>query len=75
MQVLPPSADALLLPDLRLELGVADGETKALLESVRSGAARFHDDDARLTLARAELRYGDRDRAAEWLNELVGRDP
>jgi hypothetical protein len=75
VQVLPPSADALLLPDLRLELGVADGETKALLETVRSGAARFHDDDAQLTLARAEARYGDHDRAARLLDELMAKDP
>jgi hypothetical protein len=75
VRVLAPSADALLLADLRLDLGVPEGERKALLETVRSAAARFQDDHARLTLARAEARYGDRDRAVELLNGLLEKDP
>ena len=75
VRVLPPSADAVLLADLRMDVGVPDKETSELLATLRSSAARFRDEDARLALARAEMRYGDRDRALSSLNELLEKDP
>jgi len=72
---LPPSADALLLSDLRMDLGISDEETQKLLEDIRVKARRFADEDARLTLARAEARYGEAGRAVELLRTLADQDP
>lgn len=58
---LSPSADALLLEGQRLKSGVKAEERAELLALVRDRAARFPGDRlADLTLARAEITYGDR---------------
>jgi hypothetical protein len=72
---LAPSSDQLLLQDLRIDLGMSDDEGKKALQSIRSKANTLQDDDARLILARAEARYGDRARAVELLQALVAKDP
>jgi hypothetical protein len=58
-----------------MDLGMSDDEGKKVLQTIRSKADKFQDDGARLTLARAEARYGDRVRAAELLQALVSKDP
>lgn len=61
LTVLPPSADALLLEGQRLKSGVPKAEQAAFLQLIRDRAARFPDDRlAQLTLARAEVTFGDR---------------
>lgn len=58
---LPPSADALLLEGQRLKSGVPAADQPAFLEEIRAKAARFPGDRlAELTLARAEITFGDR---------------
>jgi tetratricopeptide (TPR) repeat protein len=69
-------AGDLLLADVRMEVGVVEQDRKQFLENVRERSAEFpDDDDAQLVLARAEMRYGDRDRARTLLEALVKKDP
>ena len=65
---LPPAADALLLPGVRLGMLAFDGSARAatgdnadLLAAIRKGAARYPDDRfAQDVLAEAEVKLGDR---------------
>lgn len=58
---LPPSADALLLEAQWLKSGVPQKDRAEFLQMVRQRAARFPNDRfADLTLARAEITFGDR---------------
>jgi hypothetical protein len=58
---LPASADALLLEGQRLKSGVPAADQPAFLREIRDKAARFPGDRlAELTLARAEITFGDR---------------
>lgn len=73
---LPPSADAVLLENQRLKLGVAKADQLKMLETVRAAAARYPDDRfAKLVRARAETLFGDRALGEASLNELLAADP
>ena len=73
---LAPSADALLLENQRLKMGVPTGERPALLALIRERAARYPGDRlAELTLARAENDLGDRSRAQALLRTRIAADP
>ncbi len=73
---LPPSADEFLLAQASLELGLPVQYRKKALETVRADAAKFPDDPLALrTLAMAELRYGDSDRAIAILDPLLAANP
>lgn len=73
---LPPSADALILENQRLKMGVPASERAALLAQIRDRAARFSGDRlAELTLARAENDYGDRTKAQALLRGRIAADP
>lgn len=72
---LPPSADALLLEAQRLKSGVPKAEQPAFLQLIRERAARFPDDRlAVLTLARAEITFGDRAAGEALLTRRIGVD-
>ncbi len=61
LSTLPASADDLLLENQRLKSGVTVGEQAEFLKLIRTRAARFPGDRlADLTLARAEISFGDR---------------
>jgi thioredoxin-like negative regulator of GroEL len=73
---LPPSVDALLIIDLRTELGVADAERDKLLRAARTTSARFPNDPyAQVVLAAAEARYGEPGHALERLQAVLDKDP
>lgn len=73
---LPPSADALILENQRLKIGVPTADRPALLAQIRERAARFPGDRlAELTLARAENDYGDRIKAQAILRGRIAADP
>jgi len=73
---LPLSADALLLDYQRLKLGVGKDERPAVLQSIRTAAARYPDDRfARLVRAQAETQFGDRATGEAILNALLAADP
>lgn len=58
---LPPSADDLLLENQKLMNGLREEERKPLLDLIRQRAAKYPGDRlAQITLARAEVFYGDR---------------
>lgn len=73
---LPSSADDLLLLSLRLKVGVEEDQRNETAEVVRRVAARHPDDSfARLTLAHAELHFGDPAIGADLLEALVVDEP
>ena len=74
---LPPSADRLLLLRARLIAGsVLPAEAPALVSQVRAAAAAFPDDALALrTLARAEVFFGDPDKADAPLDRLLAAHP
>lgn len=73
---LPASADGLLLESQRMKIGVADADQPAFLAAVRKAAAKAGDDRfAKVVLARAETRYGDRALGEGMLNALLAADP
>jgi len=72
---LPPSADALLLEAQRLKSGVPASERPAFLAEIRERAARFPGDRlADLTLARAEITFGDRSAGEAILTRRIATD-
>lgn len=74
--VLPPSADALLLEAQRLKSGVPAAEQAGFLALIRERAARFPDDAlAQLTLARAEISFGDRAAGEAVLTRRLAANP
>lgn len=75
VRTLPDSADALLLHDIRLDIGIDDKDAAAELASVRTLAARYPKDPfALLTLARAEATIGDHAQARSLLEGLVAAE-
>jgi tetratricopeptide (TPR) repeat protein len=73
---LPPSADDLLLPQAAMRIGVRKEKGQALLNQVRTGAAKYGEDPlARKTLARAELLFGDHDAARALLDKQIAATP
>lgn len=75
LSALPPSADALLLESQRLKSGVAAADRPAFLKLIRERAARFPDDRlAQLTLARAEITFGDRASGEAILTRRIAAD-
>lgn len=72
---LPPSADALLLESLRMTRGLYEPEQKDFVAAVRAAAARYPGDRfAALTLARAEVEYGDQAAGDAVLDGLIAAD-
>lgn len=75
LTTLPPSADALLLENQRLKSGVSKVEQPEFLRLIRERAARFPDDRlAQLTLARAEITFGDRAAGEALLTRRIEAD-
>lgn len=75
LTTLPPSADALLLENQRLKSGVPRADQPAFLQLIRERAARFPDDRlAQLTLARAEVTFGDRPAGEALLTRRIEAD-
>lgn len=75
LTTLPPSADALLLENQRLKSGVPKADQPAFLQLIRERAARFPDDRlAQLTLARAEVTFGDRPAGEALLTRRIEAD-
>lgn len=73
--VLPPSADDLLLEGQRLKSGVLAAERPAFLGQIRERAARYPGDRlADLTLARAEITFGDRAAGEAILTRRIATD-
>jgi hypothetical protein len=69
-------ADALLIPAAQLDIGVDPDKAPALLERIRRIAARYPDDwSAKVVLATAELRLGDRVQARTLIDSLVAEKP
>jgi len=69
---LTPSADALLLESLHMSRGLYDREEKDFVALVRTAAARYPGDRfAELTLAEAEVKYGDRAAGDVILDRLI----
>jgi Flp pilus assembly protein TadD len=69
-------ADALLIPAAQLDIGVDPDKAPALLERIRRIAARYPDDwSAKVVLATAELRLGDRVQARALIDSLVAEKP
>lgn len=76
VSTLPPSADALLLEAQRLKSGVPAVDQPAFLQLIRDRAGRFPDDRlAQLTLARAEVTFGDRAAGEAILTRRIANDP
>ncbi len=73
---LSAAADALILENQRLKMGVPTSERPALLALIRERAGRFPGDRlAALTLARAENDFGDRSKAQALLRGRIAADP
>lgn len=73
--VMPPSADALLLEGQRLKSGVSAADRPEFLSQIRERAARFPGDRlADLTLARAEITFGDRATGEAILTRRIATD-
>ncbi len=73
---LPEAADKLLLAQAALKSCPGDKYGQALLGRVRADAPKFPDSDlAQLTLARAEILYGDPDAALPWLLKTTQETP
>lgn len=76
IEVMPPSADALLLESLSLERGLRQEDRAAVVASIRAKAAGFKGDRlADLTLAHAEIEYGDRASGEAILDRRLAADP
>lgn len=76
LTTLPPSADALLLEAQRLKSGVPKAEQPSFLELIRQRAGQFPGDRlAVLTLARAEITFGDRAAGEALLTARLAADP
>lgn len=73
---LPPSADGLLLESVSLAGPMTGNDGRALLRTVRQRAGEFPDDRlANFTLVRAEMRFGDVDKAEALLKRRLASDP
>jgi len=73
---LPDSADPLLLAQAALKSDPGGKYGHALLSQVRSNAAKFPDSElAQLTLARAEILYGDPNAVLPWLMKTTQATP
>lgn len=73
---LPPSADALLLLNQRLKVGVPDDQRAATAALVRDRAAPYPDDPfALLVLGHAELHFGDPEAGEAILTRLLELQP
>lgn len=69
---LTPAADALLLEGLRLKRGVPPDQASDFVAAIRTAAAKFPGDRfANLTLAQAEVQYGDRAAGEVILDRLI----
>jgi hypothetical protein len=69
-------ADALLIPAAQLDIGVDPDKAPALVDRIRRIAARYPDDwSAKVVLATAELRLGDRVQARALIDSLVAEKP
>jgi hypothetical protein len=76
IEPLPPSADALLLESLSLERSLRPEDRPRVLDAVRTKAAQYTDDRlADLTLARAEIYYGERAAGEAILDHRLTDDP
>jgi len=65
-----------LLLNVRVEIGVSEGDAKKLLEQVRTKAQHFAGDSyAQVMLGEAEARYGDAARARDILEAQVASSP
>jgi hypothetical protein len=73
--VLPPSADDLMLAAAAMQIGVDDAREAALVAQVRTAAAKYDDDFARRTLAKAEALYGDGAAADRLLDSILTQSP
>ena len=72
IEVLPEAADALLLSDAAMHVGVRDDFAPLLLARVRSEAAKRPDDPyAKRVLAKAEILHGDASKGDALLDELL----
>jgi hypothetical protein len=73
---LPRAADALLLHDAALRIGLSDGTADTVLRQIREAASRFGEDSfAQRVLARAEALYGDEAAADRLLDGLLAQSP
>ncbi|HWT12165.1 MAG TPA: hypothetical protein VN231_05390 [Allosphingosinicella sp.] len=73
---LPASADDLMLYDAALKIGVDDERQPAVLQAIRTAAARHGDDPyARRVLAHAEILFGDAAAGARLLDALMAAAP
>ena len=73
---LPAGADALLLENLRMNLGVPDADRPAFVANVHKRAAKAPQDRfTQYVVARTEARYGDRPAGEAGLNVLLTADP
>ncbi|QAY79344.1 lipopolysaccharide assembly protein LapB [Sphingosinicella sp. BN140058] len=76
MSTLPGSADALLLREAAMHIGVGDENAPQHLARIRAEAAKFASDPyAKRVLAEAEILYGDREKGAKLADELLGATP
>lgn len=77
VRVLPPGADALMLADVALTLGIPNARVEtATVERVRNLAAKAADDPfAQKVLARAEITAGDRQAGAALAERLLQAAP
>ncbi len=73
---MPDSADALLLDQAALKGCPGAGYGRTLLDRVRANAPKFPDSAlAQMTLARAEILYGDPNAALPWLDRTTRETP
>lgn len=76
VRTLPASAEDMLLYSVSMKYNKSPEEVTALLPRVRADAARYPDDRlAMVTLARAELRWGDKEEAEQVLKKLLEQHP
>jgi len=74
--VLPPSADDILLESLSLSGPMLNNDGRDLVGTLRRRAKAYPGDAlAELTLARAEIRFGDREAAEAILQRRLAADP
>jgi tetratricopeptide (TPR) repeat protein len=76
MTSLPAGADAVLLENLRMHLGVPDADRPALVADVHKRAAKAPQDRfSQYVVARVDARYGDRAAGEAGLRALLAADP
>ena len=75
IDVLPPSADDLMLARAAMHIGVDEERQAELLAQVRTAAAKHQDDFAKRVLARAEALHGDGAAADRLLDPILKTSP